>query len=129
MKKFISVLAASSLALTVASTSFAKEAAPGQQCSGLFGMAKQRCMRSVLMGKMSEKELGTSGMKRAFSRRQIKENERTRQHLGINVNKTKTIFKENYYVKSSSSSSTSSSAGTSSSASSSSTSSSTSSQQ
>lgn len=83
MKKFVTLLAASSIAMTMAATSFAKESlAPGQMCSGLTHMAKRNCMRGTLLQKSEIKmENKMSQMKRVYTKRQIKDKERDRQNL------------------------------------------------
>ncbi|NOS67351.1 MAG: hypothetical protein HOO67_03220 [Candidatus Peribacteraceae bacterium] len=114
MKKFVTLLAASSIAMTMAATALAKDtAAPGQICSGLTTIAKRNCMRGVINKKMEVKAEGkVSNAVRKFTQRQLKNLERERQRTGGTVNKTKTILTNKYYssATSASKSSTSSAA-------------------
>lgn len=102
MKKFVTLLAASSLALTMAATTVAKEnTAPGQVCAGLGTMAKRNCMRGAIV-KHKESQM-TNSIKRKFNKREIKQMERERQRTGGTSTKVKSILTD-YRTSTSSSS-------------------------
>lgn len=91
MRKFMAILATSALAMTMAVTSFAMEAAaPGQKCAGLAGQAKRNCIRGALTLK-KQKKLEMRIDKRAgktakrMTKRTVMEMERGRQRGGRNT--------------------------------------------
>lgn len=91
MKKFMAILAASALAMTMAVTSFAMEtAAPGQQCAGLAGQAKRNCIRGAVTAKKQKKmemriDKRAGKMVKRMTKRTVTEMERGRQRGGGNA--------------------------------------------
>lgn len=86
MKKFSTLFLAGSLALSFSATALASPStAPGQQCTGLIGMSKTRCMRGAvsamqMMKKETKKQSVMQNVRKHYKRTVVQQ-ERDRQEM------------------------------------------------